>query len=132
MLLNRGLFLYKNKFKKKYYKTEGNPFTRGSVLKVSVASPKKPNSARRAIAKVSLVNRISSLVYIPGIGHNLRKHSLVLVRGGGARDLPMVSYSCIRGRFDLQGVLNRITRRSIYGVKRAKDAPLFKKKFKRI
>jgi small subunit ribosomal protein S12 len=132
LLLNKGLFLFKAKKKKKFFKTQFNPFARGSVIKATVVTPKKPNSARRPIVKVSLVNRFLALSYIPGIGHNLRKHSLVLIKGGGARDLPMVNYSCVRGKYDLAAVSNRITRRSIYGVKKNKDSFFIKKKFKRI
>lgn len=132
LLLNKRLFLSRNKNKKKYNKIEFNPFVRGLVLKATVVTPKKPNSARRPIAKISLVNHFTALSHIPGIGHNLRKHSLVLVRGGGARDLPMVSYTCIRGKYDLMPVANRVTRRSIFGVKINKEQKLIKKKFKRI
>jgi small subunit ribosomal protein S12 len=129
LLLTRRLLNYKKK-KKKILKNEFNPFVRGSVLRSTVTTPKKPNSARRPIAKILLVNKNLLLSHIPGIGHNLRKHSLVLVRTGGARDLPMVNFSCIRGVYDLIGVVNRITRRSLYGVK--KNKLMQKKKFCRI
>ena len=132
MFLNNRLFLEKNKKRKKNSKLEANPFLKGLVTRATVVTPKKPNSARRPVAKIAFSNKFLSLCHIPGIGHNLRKHSLVLVRGGGARDLPMVSYSCIRGKYDLIGVANRITRRSIYGVKLNKEANFLKKKFKRI
>lgn len=93
------------------------PQIRGVVLRVRIATPKKPNSARRPVAKVFLSIKRNIIAHIPGIGHNLRKHSEVLVRGGGTRDLPGVNYTCIRGKFDLSGVLNKNSRRSIYGVK---------------
>ena len=121
--------MLKNKVIKKYYKNESNPFVRGAVVKTIVMTPKKPNSARRPVAKINLVNKNVILSHIPGIGHNLRKHSLTLIRCGGARDLPMVSYTCIRGCYDLLGVLNRVTRRSVYGIK--KDKIIKKSKFKR-
>lgn len=95
---------------------EGNPQKKGMVLKTRIVTPKKPNSARRPVAKIQLVNKKQTVAHIPGIGHNLRKHSNVLIRGGGARDLPGVSYTCIRGVYDLNPVLNKNTRRSIYGV----------------
>jgi small subunit ribosomal protein S12 len=93
-----------------------NPQVRGIVIKTRIVTPKKPNSARRPAAKITLVNKNVVTAHIPGIGHNLRKHSTVLVRGGGARDLPGVSYTCIRGAYDLSGVANRNKRRSIYGI----------------
>lgn len=101
----------------KLTKLENNPQVKGITLKTRVATPKKPNSAKRSIAKINLVNLNSLNAYIPGIGHNLRKHSMVLIRGGNTRDLPGVSYKCIRGVYDLAAVQNRFTRRSLYGVK---------------
>jgi len=95
---------------------KGNPQSRGVVMRARIVTPKKPNSARRPVVKVVLVNKNRVTAHIPGIGHNLRRHSTVLIRGGGARDLPGVSYSCIRGVLDLAGVLNKTKRRSIYGV----------------
>ncbi len=95
---------------------KGNPQSRGVVMRARIVTPKKPNSARRPVVKVVLVNKNRVTAHIPGIGHNLRRHSTVLIRGGGARDLPGVSYSCVRGVFDLAGVLNKTKRRSIYGV----------------
>lgn len=106
-----------NFFKKKQPKIlELNPQKKGMVLKTRIVTPKKPNSARRPVAKVFLVNKKQTVAHIPGIGHNLRKHSNILIRGGGARDLPGVSYTCIRGVYDLNSVLNKQRRRSIYGV----------------
>jgi small subunit ribosomal protein S12 len=95
-----------------------SPQARGIVKKPRITTPRKPNSARRSIVKVNLLNSFTINSYIPGIGHNLRKHSLVLIRGGGCRDLPGVNYTCIRGVFDFLKVQNRFNRRSIYGVPR--------------
>lgn len=93
-----------------------NPQKKAIVIKTRIVTPKKPNSARRPVAKISLLNKKQTIAHIPGINHNLRKHSNTLIRGGGARDLPGVSYTCIRGVYDLSSVLNRKRRRSIYGV----------------
>lgn len=109
-------------------KLEYNPQNKGITLKTRISTPKKPNSAKRAVAKLNLTNLNSLVAYIPGIGHNLRKHSLVLIRGGNERDLPGVSYKCIRGVYDLSSVQNRFTRRSIFGVKRPEN---LKKKIRR-
>lgn len=92
------------------------PQARGYALRVRITTPRKPNSARRATVKVRLNNKRRVVSYIPGKGHNVRKHSDLLIRGGGARDLPGVYYSCIRGVLDLAGVLNKSKRRSIYGI----------------
>jgi small subunit ribosomal protein S12 len=89
----------------------------GDVVKVKIVTPKKPNSARRPVVKAKLTNGKGVVSHIPGIGHNLRKHSDVLIRGGGARDLPGVRHTCIRGVYDFMGVKNKKRRRSIYGVK---------------
>jgi len=96
---------------------QGNPQVRGTVLRVRIATPKKPNSARRPVAKITLVNKKNIVAHLPGIGHNLRKHSSVLVCGVGARDLPGVRHSCIRGVKDFGPVVGRTKRRSIYGIK---------------
>ena len=96
------------------------PQKRGVCTKVSTTSPKKPNSAMRKIARVRLTNGMEATVYIPGIGHNLQEHSVVLIRGGRVRDLPGVRYHIIRGTLDAQGVANRKQSRSKYGAKRAK------------
>ncbi|MBR5120898.1 MAG: 30S ribosomal protein S12 [Clostridia bacterium] len=96
------------------------PQKRGVCTKVSTTSPKKPNSAMRKIARVRLTNGMEATVYIPGIGHNLQEHSVVLIRGGRVRDLPGVRYHIIRGTLDAQGVANRNQSRSKYGTKRAK------------
>ena len=96
------------------------PQKRGVCTKVSTTSPKKPNSAMRKIARVRLTNGLEATVYIPGIGHNLQEHSVVLIRGGRVRDLPGVRYHIIRGSLDAQGVANRNQSRSKYGAKRPK------------
>ena len=96
------------------------PQKRGVCLKVSVLTPKKPNSALRKIARVRLTNGIEGTCYIPGIGHNLQEHSVVLIRGGRARDLPSVRYHIIRGTLDAAGVSKRMQGRSLYGAKRPK------------
>ena len=96
------------------------PQKRGVCTKVSTTSPKKPNSALRKIARVRLTNGLDATTYIPGIGHNLQEHSVVLIRGGRVRDLPGVRYHIIRGTLDAQGVANRNQSRSKYGAKRPK------------
>ena len=96
------------------------PQKRGVCTKVSTTSPKKPNSAMSKFARVRLTNGLEATVYIPGIGHNLQEHSVVLIRGGRVRDLPGVRYHIIRGTLDAQGVANRQQGRSKYGAKVAK------------
>ena len=96
------------------------PQKRGVCTKVTTTTPKKPNSALRKIARVRLTNGMEVTTYIPGIGHNLQEHSVVLIRGGRVRDLPGVRYHIIRGTLDTQGVANRNQGRSKYGAKRAK------------
>lgn len=95
----------------------GNPFMRGVCLKVTTTTPKKPNSALRKIARVRLSNGEEATVYIPGEGHNLQEHSIVLVRGGRVKDLPGVRYHIVRGVYDTSGVQNRKQGRSLYGAK---------------
>ena len=96
------------------------PQKRGVCTKVTTVTPKKPNSALRKIARVKLTNGMEATTYIPGIGHNLQEHSVVLIRGGRVRDLPGVRYHVIRGTLDTQGVANRGQARSKYGAKRPK------------
>ncbi len=96
------------------------PQRRGVCTKVTTVTPKKPNSALRKIARVRLTNGMEATSYIPGIGHNLQEHSVVLIRGGRVRDLPGVRYHVIRGTLDTQGVANRKQSRSKYGAKRPK------------
>lgn len=98
----------------------GNPQKRGVCVRVSTMTPKKPNSALRKIARVRLTNGIEVTAYIPGIGHNLQEHSVVLIRGGRVKDLPGVRYKIIRGTLDTAGVEGRKQSRSKYGTKRPK------------
>ena len=97
-----------------------SPQKRGVCTAVKTTTPKKPNSALRKIARVRLSNGTEVTAYIPGIGHNLQEHSVVLIRGGRVRDLPGVRYHIIRGTLDTQGVANRMQSRSKYGAKRPK------------
>ncbi|OGG91933.1 30S ribosomal protein S12 [Candidatus Kuenenbacteria bacterium RIFCSPLOWO2_12_FULL_42_13] len=99
---------------------KGNPYKRGVCLKVTTMTPKKPNSALRKIARVRLSNGEEATVYIPGEGHNLQEHSIVLVRGGRVKDLPGVRYHIVRGVYDTGGVQARKQGRSRYGAKREK------------
>lgn len=96
------------------------PQKRGVCTRVYTTTPKKPNSALRKVARVRLTNGIEVTAYIPGIGHNLQEHSVVLIRGGRVKDLPGVRYHIIRGALDTAGVANRNQSRSKYGAKRAK------------
>ena len=98
---------------------EKNPQKKGVCLKLVIKKPKKPNSALRKLAKVKLSNGSIIYSYIPGIGHNLQEHGVILVRGGRVKDLPGVKYKCIRGKFDLAGIPNRKTSRSKYGTKKS-------------
>lgn len=96
------------------------PQKRGVCTKVMTMTPKKPNSAMRKVARVRLVNGMEGTVYIPGVGHNLQEHSVVLIRGGRVKDLPGVRYHIIRGALDTAGVAKREQARSKYGAKKAK------------
>jgi small subunit ribosomal protein S12 len=104
---------------RRYKKTAG-PFKRGVCTRVYTTSPKKPNSALRKVARVRLSNRIEVLAYIPGEGHNLQEHSVVLIRGGRVKDLPGIRYHIVRGILDTAGVEKRRQGRSRYGAKRPK------------
>lgn len=99
---------------------DGCPQRRGVCITVTTTTPKKPNSAVRKIARVRLVNGMEGTVYIPGVGHSLQEHSVVLVRGGRVKDLPGVRYHIIRGTLDASGVAKRMQARSKYGAKRPK------------
>lgn len=99
---------------------EGCPQKRGVCTRVSTTTPKKPNSALRKIARVRLTNGVEVTAYIPGIGHNLQEHSVVLVRGGRVKDLPGVRYHLVRGALDTAGVEGRAQGRSKYGTKKSK------------
>lgn len=97
------------------------PQRRGVCTRVFTMTPKKPNSALRKVARVRLTNNIEVTGYIPGVGHNLQEHSIVLVRGGRVKDLPGVRYHLIRGTLDAEGVQNRFKARSRYGAKKPKE-----------
>ena len=99
---------------------KGNPFLKGTCLKVTTMTPKKPNSALRKIARVRLSNGMEVTAYIPGIGHNLQEYSVVLVRAGRVKDLPGVRYHIVRGAYDAAGVEGRRQSRSLYGTKKEK------------
>ena len=99
---------------------KGSPQRRGVCTRVYTTTPKKPNSALRKVAKVRLTNGYEVIGYIPGEGHNLQEHSVVMIRGGRVKDLPGVRYHILRGVLDTQGVKNRKQRRSLYGAKRPK------------
>src|SRR3990167_5105618 len=101
---------------------KGTPFKRGVCLKVTTMTPKKPNSALRKIARVRLSNGQEVTAYIPGVGHNLQEHSIVLVRGGRVKDLPGVRYHIVRGKLDTSGVADRRRSRSKYGAKKPRTA----------
>lgn len=103
-----------------YELPKGAPFKRGVCLKVTTMTPKKPNSALRKIARVRLSNGKEVTAYIPGVGHNLQEHSIVLIRGGRVKDLPGVRYHIVRGVYDAGGVEGRRRGRSLYGVKTPK------------
>ncbi len=97
------------------------PQRRGVCVRVYTSTPKKPNSALRKVARVRLTNKIEVTTYIPGVGHNLQEHSIVMIRGGRVKDLPGVRYHVIRGTLDAVGVEGRRQSRSKYGAKRPKD-----------
>ena len=98
----------------------GSPFKRGVCLKVTTTTPKKPNSALRKIARVRLSNGMEVTAYIPGEGHNLQEHSIVMLKGGRTKDLPGVRYKIVRGVYDTQGVQGRKQSKSKYGAKKEK------------
>jgi small subunit ribosomal protein S12 len=100
---------------------QGCPQKRGVCIRVFISTPKKPNSALRKVARVRLTNGIEVTTYIPGIGHNLQEHSIVLIRGGRVKDLPGVRYHVVRGALDTVGVEGRKNGRSKYGAKRPKS-----------
>ena len=106
---------------KKRYKKAANPFKRGVCVQVKTMTPKKPNSALRKVARVRLSNGMEVTAYIPGEGHNLQEHSVVLVRAGRRRDLPGVKYAIVRGKYDAAGVEGRQQARSKYGAKKTKS-----------
>jgi len=105
--------------RKKTTLTKGSPFKRGVCVKVTTMTPKKPNSAIRKIARVRLSNGTEANAYIPGEGHNLQEHSIVMIRGGRVKDLPGVRYHIVRGKLDATGVEGRKRGRSKYGAKKS-------------
>jgi len=113
----RSFNLLKNKPKR-----ASSPFKRGVCTKVYTVTPKKPNSALRKVARVRLTNGMEVTAYIPGEGHNLQEHSVVLIRGGRVKDLPGVRYHIVRGILDTQGVEGRMQKRSRYGAKKVKTS----------
>ncbi len=113
-------FTYDSLHRKKTPYKKGSPFKRGVCIKVTTMTPKKPNSAIRKVARVRLSNGMEANAYIPGEGHNLQEHSIVMIRGGRVKDLPGVRYHVVRGVYDTQSVEGRMQSRSKYGAKRAK------------
>jgi len=107
-------------YKSKARALDACPQKRGVCTRVYTTTPKKPNSALRKVAKVRLTNSLEVIAYIPGEGHNLQEHSIVLIRGGRVKDLPGVRYTIVRGALDTAGVNNRLKSRSKYGTKRPK------------
>ena len=116
------LYTYNSSNQRRTRVAEGAPQKRGVCTNVRATTPKKPNSALRKIARVRLTNGYEVTAYIPGIGHNLQEHSVVMIRGGRVKDLPGVRYHIIRGTLDAQGVNGRMQGRSKYGAKRPKAA----------
>ncbi len=114
-------FVY-NALKNRMLQVDGSPQKRGVCIQVKTTTPKKPNSALRKIARVRLTNGMEVTAYIPGEGHELQEHSVVLIHGGRVRDLPGVRYHIIRGALDTSGVANRRQGRSKYGAKRVKPS----------
>jgi len=110
----------KQKFKSKAPALEGSPLKRGVCTRVYTTTPKKPNSALRKVARVRLSNGREVTAYIPGEGHNLQEHSIVLIRGGRVKDLAGIRYHIVRGALDTQGVQDRKQGRSLYGAKKPK------------
>ena len=110
----------KRKYSNKVPALEHQPQKRGVCVKVYTTTPKKPNSALRKVARVRLSNGFEVTAYIPGEGHNLQEHSVVLLRGGRVKDLPGVRYHILRGNLDTQGIAARKKRRSLYGTKKPK------------
>lgn len=111
-----------NSLKRRPTKSRGSPQKRGVCIQVKTMTPKKPNSALRKIARVRLTNHMEVTAYIPGEGHNLQEHSVVMIRGGRVKDLPGVRYHIIRGTLDAAGVADRRQGRSRYGAKQAKSS----------
>lgn len=102
-------------------KFDGSPQRKGIVLRLRICTPRKPNSARRPVVKAMLSTQKKALSHIPGAGHSLKRHSRTLIKGVGARDLPVVNYTCIRGVYDFEPLRGKKRRRSIYGLKLPSD-----------
>ncbi len=111
-----------NSLKNTVVQSKGNPQKRGVCVLVRTVTPKKPNSALRKVARVRLTNGMEVTAYIPGEGHNLQEHSVVLIRGGRVKDLPGLRYHIVRGTLDTAGVTNRKQGRSKYGAKQSRNA----------
>ena len=112
---------YKNPKANRRPKFNGSPQRKGIVLRLRICTPRKPNSARRPVIKTMLSTQKKALSHIPGSGHTLKRHSRSLIKGVGARDLPVVNYTCIRGVYDFEPLFKKKKRRSIYGVKLPSD-----------
>jgi len=110
--------IYKKKTHKTTPRLHSCPQRKGLVVRARIVTPRKPNSARRPVAKVRLSNRKRITAHIPGVGHTIKRYNKIYVKGGGARDLPGVRYSCVRGVLDCYGVKGKTKRRSVYGVPR--------------
>lgn len=121
----RMVFRTKKKQKSHARMLRNNPQRKAIVKALRIQTPRKPNSARRQVVKLILGRKRYTVAYIPGKGHTLKKHSRVLIKGGGARDLPGVYCECVRGVFDLKGVMHKTRRRSIYGVKKKLAGQVF-------
>ena len=119
--LERSIAYYRKEVYLKSPALQNSPQKRGVCVRVFTQTPKKPNSALRKVARVRLTNKIEVTTYIPGVGHNLQEHSLVLIRGGRVKDLPGVRYHVVRGTLDAVGVQGRKQGRSKYGAKRPKS-----------
>lgn len=117
-LNQKAQIVFKRERRNKKPKLNGSPQRRGVVLRLRICTPRKPNSARRPAVKLKLSTRKKALAHIPGSGHNLRKFSKVLINGNAARDLPVVNYTCIRGKFDFAPLKDAKKRRSVYGLKK--------------
>ena len=112
---------FKSPLKHRRPKLNLSPQRKGIVLRLRICTPRKPNSARRPVVKVMLSTQKKALSHIPGAGHSLKRHSRTLIKGVGARDLPVVNYTCIRGVYDFEPLRGKKKRRSIYGLKLAAD-----------
>ena len=115
-----ALGAYYNSVKRRHF-NQNAPFKKGVCVQVKTQTPKKPNSALRKVARVRLTNGNEVTAYIPGAGHTLQEHSVVLLKGGRVKDLPGIKYTIVRGVHDLTGVANRKSSRSIYGAKKPKE-----------